>query len=181
MFRLGELISPGYVEAQRAMHAHPRGYGGRGYVWAPTVMEIAYRYDVHSILDYGCGAGTFGVAVRAGGFVCRDYDPAIAGLDDAPVFADMVSCTDVIEHIEPDKLDTVLAHIRSLARKVVFLVIACRPANKLLPNGKNAHLIIQEKQWWRARILKAGFTVRKGPSVLPEKMPGKCWYGVLTP
>lgn len=183
MFQILDLISPEYRKTQKVMHAHPRGYGGRGYVWAPTVMEVARRYDAMSILDYGAGAGTLGKALREAGFVCRDYDPAIPGWDARPDFADMVSCTDVIEHIEPDKLDTVLAHIRGLARKVVFLVIATRPANKLLPSGENAHLIIERKEWWSDRIAKAGFTLEPRPTVLPEKMPGKgkCWMAVLKP
>jgi 2-polyprenyl-3-methyl-5-hydroxy-6-metoxy-1,4-benzoquinol methylase len=178
-----DLISPEYCKAQKAMHAHPRGYGGRGYTWAPTVIEVAKRYDAMSILDYGAGAGTLGKALREAGFVCRDYDPAIPGWDGPPSFADLVTCCDVLEHIEPDKLDNVLAHIRSLARKAVFLVIATRPANKLLPNGHNAHLTIENKQWWGERVTSAGFVVQKPPATLPEKMPGKgkCWMAVCLP
>lgn len=178
-----DLISADYCESQKIMHAHPRGYGGRGYTWAPTVIEVARRYDAMSILDYGCGAGTLGVAVRAAGFVCREYDPAIAGKDHPPSFADLVISTDVLEHIEADKLDNVLQHIRALARKAVFFVIATRPANKLLPNGHNAHLIIENKAWWSERIRGAGFTVQPKPTTLPEKMPGKgkCWMAVCTP
>lgn len=183
MIAIRDLISPDYRESQKQMHAHPRGYGGRGYVWANTVIEIAQRYDAHSICDYGAGQGTLGKALRAAGYVCRDYDPAIPGWDGPPAFADLVSCTDVLEHCEPDRLDGVLVHIRSLARKVIFLVVATRPANKLLPNGHNAHLIIEKKEWWSERIDRAGFTLQEPPTVLPEKLPGKgkCWYGVLTP
>ena len=176
-----DLISPKYREAQRVMHANPKGYGGRGDHWAATVIEIANRYQAGSVLDYGAGQGRLGKALRRAGFVCRDYDPAIADMASQPFFADMVTCTDVLEHIEPDKLDSVLAHIRMLARKVVFFVVACRPANKLLPNGKNAHLIIEDGAWWKARVVGAGFTVVKGPAVLPDQMPGKCWYAVVTP
>lgn len=179
----GTLISQEYLQSQIQMHAHPRGYGGRGYTWAQTVMDVARQYDAMSILDYGSGQCTLGKALRAAGFVCRDYDPAIRGCNEPPLFADMVNCTDVLEHIEPDRLDAVLAHIRALARRVVFFVVATRPANKLLPNGHNAHLIIENKQWWSARIQDAGFVLQKPPTVLPEKMPGKgkCWVGVCTP
>lgn len=183
MIRPRDLISHEYLQSQQQMHAHPRGYGGRGYVWANTVIEIAKRYDAHSICDYGAGQGTLGKALRAAGYVCRDYDPAIPGWDGPPGFADMVCSCDVLEHIEPEKLDNVLAHIRALARKVIFLVIATRPANKLLPNGHNAHLIIESKQWWSERITQAGFVIQAPPTVLPEKMPGKgkCWMAVVLP
>lgn len=181
MIALSSLISRDYLEAQKIMHAQPRGYGGRGDAWANTVIDLAQRYDAGSLLDYGCGQGALARALRTAGLACREYDPAIPGKDAPPVFADMVVCTDVLEHIEPDRLDLVLTHLRALARKVVFVVIALRPANKLLPNGQNAHLIIENKVWWRARVELAGFTVRGAPAVWPEKRPGKCWAAVLKP
>jgi hypothetical protein len=179
---VGDRISADYLESQKQMHANPRGYGQRGDHWAGTVVEIARKHEIASILDYGCGAGSLAKALeRHGRFVVREYDPAIPGKDGIPSFADMVVCTDVLEHIEPDKLDNVLAHIRMLTRKVAFVVIATRPANKCLPNGENAHLIIENGHWWRARVLGAGFTLRKPPRIWPAKMPGKCWVGVLKP
>lgn len=181
MIRQSELISKDYLESQKWMHAQPRGYGGRGDHWAPTVIHVAKQYDCMSVLEYGAGQGRLGIALRAAGFVCRDYDPAIPGWDAPPAFADLVTCCDVMEHVEPDKIDNVFAHIKMLARKAAFLVIACRPANKLLPNGHNAHLTIQPKQYWRERILSAGFTIDPAPTVLPDKMPGKCWMGVVRP
>lgn len=181
MIRAIDLISPTYRDIQKQMHKNPRGYGRRGEHWSATVVEIARRYDAQSILDYGAGEGRLGAVLREEGFVCRDYDPAVPGMDTPPLFADLVVSTDVLEHIEPEKLDAVLAHIRLLARKAVFFVASCRPANKRLPDGKNAHLIIQNGRWWNARVRRAGFTVEKGPSVLPEKMPAKCWYAVMTP
>jgi hypothetical protein len=31
--------------------------------------------------------------------------------------------------------------------------IACYPAKKHLPDGRNAHLIIESPDWWRTKIL----------------------------
>lgn len=176
-----DLISQEYCESQKTMHANPRGYGSRGDHWAETVMHVATRYQAGSILDYGAGQGRLGIVLRANGFVCRDYDPAVAGMDGKPRFADLVNCTDVLEHIEPRKLDTVLTHIRSLARTVVVLVVATRPANKRLPNGKNAHLIVENEAWWEARVVAAGFTLEPPPTVLPAKFPRQCYMAVLKP
>ena len=178
-----DLITPGYLHTQKVMHANPRGYGGRGYVWTSTVLEIADRYQAMSILDYGAGSRTLGNALRqvAPNKSIREYDPAIEGINEMPDFADLVNCTDVLEHIQPRYLMNVLAHIRGLARKAAFLVIATRPANKLLPNGKNAHLIIEDDAWWRAKILEAGFTIAEPPTVHPMKMPGKCYLAVVEP
>lgn len=176
-----DRISPDYRKAQSIMHRSPRGYGSHGDYWAATVIEVARRYDVGSILDYGAGQCRLGIALRESGFNCSDYDPAIKGINSSPSFADLVTCCDVLEHCEPDKLENVLAHIKMLARKAVFLVISCRPAERLLPDGHNAHLIIQPKAWWRERLLQAGFTVAQTPTTLPEKMPRACWMGVVIP
>lgn len=183
MIEQHELISVDYRESQKIMHTNPRGYGGRGDHWKRTVLHVARRYDAQSILDYGCGQGRLGIAMRKMGLVCRDYDPAIPGKDGMPSFADLVVCTDVLEHIEPDRLDTVIRHLRALARRAVFVVVATRPANKLLPNGENAHLTIESGEWWQARVLASGLTLEPPvfDSKLPEKMPGQCWYAVLKP
>lgn len=181
MIQQRDLISKDYRQMQRAMHQSPRGYGGRGYVWANTVIEVARRYDVQSILDYGAGQGTLTKELRQHGFSCSDYDLGVPGMDGPPSFADLVVCTDVMEHIEPDRISTVLEHIHILARKAVFFVIATRPANKLLPNGQNAHLTIERGKWWRERVYAAGFKSEPPPTVMPEKIPGKCWMGVVIP
>jgi hypothetical protein len=82
----------------------------------------------------------------------REYDPAIPGKDGEPEAAEFVVCTDVLEHIELDCLDEVLDHIRWLAGKYAFLNIATRPAVKVLPDGRNAHLIIESADWWKTRV-----------------------------
>jgi 2-polyprenyl-3-methyl-5-hydroxy-6-metoxy-1,4-benzoquinol methylase len=181
--KLADLISPKYVEWQRELHAAPRGYGGRGDKWAGIVLQIAIEYQATSILDYGCGRGSLAQALRVqplGAIRVDEYDPAIRGKDSRPSFADLVVCTDVIEHIEPDRLDNVLAHLRSLARKAVFVVISTKESNKVLPNGRNAHLIIKEGRWWRDRLREAGFTIHPPPTVV-RLQPEKEWVAVLTP
>lgn len=153
-----DLISDAYRAEQAWLHAQPKGYGGRGDKWTKAVVQLAARFDARTILDYGCGQGALGVALAARGITIAEYDPARPGLDGLPEPADLVVSTDVLEHIEPDKLDAVLAHLRSLTQKALFAVVATRPANKLLRNGSNAHLIIRDATWWTKRITCAGFT-----------------------
>jgi hypothetical protein len=164
------LISPDYAEMQRHLHARPEGYGERGDKWARTLLAVVDQYGAGSVLDYGCGAGSLAEALRdIPRVVVREYDPAIPGKDALPSFADVVNCTDVLEHVEPDKLDAVLAHIRSLARKAVLLVVALVPTANVLPDGRNAHLIIRPANWWRKRVLAAGFTIHRPPSCARKK------------
>lgn len=183
MFTQGQLISTKYTEMQRELHAAPRGYGGRGDKWAGVVLQLALEYQATSILDYGCGQGTLAKALRSTPFgVIRvsEYDPAIPGKSVLPDFADLVVCTDVLEHIEPDRLDTVLQHLRMLSRKALWVVISTKHSNKTLPNGMNAHLIIKPARWWKARLRMAGFTLHVPPTVV-RVIPEKEWAVVLTP
>ena len=177
-----ERISNEYLEQQKLLHASPRGYGGKGARWVSTVLAVSDAYQAMSILDYGCGQGSLSRAIQlATGTRCLEYDPAIEGKDSAPEPADLLVCTDVLEHIEPDRLDNVLRHIRSLARKAVFVVVSTRPANKHLSDGRNAHLIIQHDAWWIARVQAVGFTAQPPPDIHPMKHPTLAWVGVLEP
>lgn len=176
------LISKDYLETQKILHAQPQGYGGKGARWVSTVLSVARQYGCGSILDYGCGRGSLGDAILlATGTRCREYDPAIPGKDHQPSFADLVVCTDVLEHVEPAHLSATLDVLRRLARKAVFVVVCTRPSNKTLPDGRNAHLIVEGDAWWRAQCEAVGFTVLPPPAIHPVKMPAKAWIAVLTP
>lgn len=156
------LISAGYVEQNRKLHA--RGdYGISGKRRCAEVLAFLAELGAFGMLDYGSGQGTLKAALVKAGFKgpVEEYDPAIKGRDRMPKPADLVTCTDVLEHVEPEKLQAVLAHIRRLAKKGAYLVIATRPAKKVLPNGRNAHLIIQPAAWWLARIGEAGFAIER--------------------
>lgn len=179
-----DLISQAYLGEQRRLHAMPEGYGGKGDKWAQAVLDLARQYDCWSVLDYGCGEGALARAVLARAdrrLAVREYDPAVDGKSDRPSFADLVVCTDVLEHVEPDRLDAVLAHLKSLARRALFIVVATRPSNKTLSDGRNAHLILETPAWWQARIESAGMTVQSEAPQSPLKKPSREWVGVLRP
>lgn len=129
----------------KALHASRGSYGKSGKRWASKVRYMRGS----TVLDYGCGKGTLKETL---GWDIDEYDPAIPGKDAEPEVHDCVVCTDVLEHIEPECLDDVLAHIVSLMRLSGLLVVATRPAKKSLPDGRNAHLIIQPWYWWEEKI-----------------------------
>jgi 2-polyprenyl-3-methyl-5-hydroxy-6-metoxy-1,4-benzoquinol methylase len=143
-------ITKEYREANRQLHETNPKYGSSSAKWAPKVLELAGTTASRSVLDYGCGKGQLAPALPQ--FDVREYDPAIEGKDAEPEPADLVVCTDVLEHIEPDCLDDVLRHIAAATKNAAFLNIATRAAVKTLPDGRNAHLIIQSQDWWRGRV-----------------------------
>lgn len=146
------LISEEYRELNRALHETRKDYGSSGHRWADMIQHLVHENACLSALDYGCGKQTLAKALNHPRWL-RGYDPAIEGLDERPQAADVVICGDVLEHIEPDCLDEVLDDIAHLARKLVFLVVATRPAVKTLADGRNAHLIVEAPSWWLDRIM----------------------------
>jgi hypothetical protein len=64
-----------------------------------------------------------------------------------------VACIDVLEHIEPHLLDSVLDHLKSLAVQALFATVHCGPAKKILSDGRNAHLIQQPPSWWLPKLM----------------------------
>lgn len=158
MIQPGDLISPDYRREQERLHARPEGYGGKGGKWAgpfaQLLLSIVGNYRV-SVLDYGCGQGGFSKAMAAiapDAFV-TEYDPAIPGKNGKPLPADWLVCTDVFEHIEPEKLEANLSFIHSLAPRA-FVVIALVPTTKLLSDGRQAHILLQSREWWIRELQK---------------------------
>lgn len=148
-FNAPEIISKHYLEQNKILHQYNPNYGISGSRYKDHVLSLSQRYDSTDILDYGCGKGTLSKSLP---FPINEYDPAIEGKDSAPKPADIVVCTDVLEHIEPDYLDNVLNDIVRCTRKVAYLVIATGPASKNLPDGRNTHLIQQKKPWWWKKL-----------------------------
>lgn len=142
------LISQEYKEQNKKLHENTN-FGISSWKWANEVKGIASRYGALSILDYGCGKGLLKQAL---GGIVNEYDPAIEGKDKTPLESDMVVCTDVLEHIEPECLDDVLDDLKRCTRKVGFFTVATRPAKKILPDGRNAHLIQESHSWWLPKI-----------------------------
>lgn len=145
------LISDSYREQNRLLHEQNPHYGVTGGVRARAVRSLVAKIGAEKVLDYGCGKGYLKIALGSPEWL-REYDPAITGKDAEPEPADLVVCSDVLEHIEPEYLDAVLAHLSALTRKAAYLVVHTGPAAKKLPDGRNAHLIQRPAQWWEGEI-----------------------------
>jgi hypothetical protein len=148
------LISDEYRALNLRLH-EKGSYGRRGDKWAQRVTELIERFGPATALDYGCGQGALGRAID---FPIAEYDPAIPGKDCLPEPADLVICTDVIEHVEPELLLNVLDHLQLLTRHVLFAVVSTRAAKKELEDGRNAHLIVEGSDFWKP-LLEERFDV----------------------
>lgn len=142
-------FTPVYEQLQRQLH-EGGSYGISGVKHAARIIDLAKRMGTRSVLDYGCGRRTLSQAMP---FHITDYDPFIVECSSEPEVHDLVVCSDVLEHIEPDCLPDVLHHLSSKVGKLIFLDIACRPAKKVLSDGRNAHLIQEQPSWWLQRLM----------------------------
>lgn len=153
-----DLISPAYLEEQRRLHADPRGYGTKGRKWLTQVQELAGTFGAHSILDYGCGQASLMREFWANpdpllvGVDFRSWDPAVPQWGAWPEPADLVVCTDVLEHVEADKMEAVLDHLQSLAHIGLFVVVSLVPTAKVLSDGRQAHISLHPKAWWEEQL-----------------------------
>lgn len=146
-----QTITEDYLKLNSELHAVNTSYGSWGWRHSQKILDLRDSLDCDTVLDYGCGKGSLKNALDSPEWV-REYDPAIPGKDARPELADLVICTDVLEHIEPELLDNVLTDILRLTGKAAFLVVATRPAQKTLADGTNAHKIIENAEWWRAKL-----------------------------
>jgi hypothetical protein len=146
-----ELISEEYRKLNADLHTSNAAYGIGGSKHVDTVKKLAESCKPRSVLDYGSGKGYLAKALD---FPIWEYDPAIPGKDESPRPADLVVCTDVLEHIEPTKLIFVLDDLRRCTKQVGYFVIHTGPAMKKYTNGQNTHLIQQGRAWWEKRLSK---------------------------
>lgn len=143
-------ISPDYLSLNRAMHEQQSGFGAGGWKWVGPALSYARALKCRSILDYGSGKGTFQKWFPIDMIDVCSFDPATAPTDPKP--RDFVICIDVLEHIEPDLLDNVISHLASKTLVAGLLLISTRAATKNLADGRNAHLIIEDRTWWEKKL-----------------------------
>ncbi len=154
-----DLISHEY-RAELVELRKRRKWGADGHKHADNVLAYAQEIEAATTLDYGCGEQTLAAALKPHMRILG-YDPAIPGRDAAPKPCDLTACLDVLEHIEPERLDKVLHHIWCVTAKAAYFVIATRLANTILPSGRNAHLIVEPAAFWVDKIKAAGFDIQR--------------------
>ncbi len=157
------LCTTGYREQLEQLHREREDFGKRGNLWASWVFHKAAELETHSILDYGCGKGELNLHLP---FSIDMYDPGVPKYADEPAPADIVVCTDVLEHVEPTWIDDVVEHLHACTKRVLLCNICVQPAKKKLPDGRNAHLLVCEPEWWRKKLVERGpFTLVGAPQL----------------
>jgi len=150
------LVSKEYKEKLVAFHNKRKW----GYAFTKDDPTTVYKYmalsESNSLLDYGAGYGEFKKQMDDeypnAKFNIHEYEPGIVGKDEDPPVCDATVSFDVLEHVEPNKIDDVLQHIYNKTNKWAYLVICCIPARKTFPDGQNLHLLVREPEWWLEKL-----------------------------
>ncbi|MDA1090049.1 MAG: class I SAM-dependent methyltransferase [Proteobacteria bacterium] len=128
------------------------------------IKALVVETGARSILDYGAGKGlqysnaitvnladgtsVAGVPAFWGVDAVETYEPALGSGAPQGSYDGVVS-TDVMEHCFAADVPWIIEEMFSLARRFVFVNVACYPAMARLPNGENAHITIRSPEWWR--------------------------------
>lgn len=143
-----------YIDLHADMHhrssLHFTGKSLRKHI--SEIDELIKEKDCRSILDYGCGKAQFWPEHWKP--IIQGYDPAYSKFNIKPKPADMVICTDVMEHIPEDAVEEVLKEIDNLTIKWVFFSIDTNKAKKKFKDGTNVHVTIKPAEWWKEQLNK---------------------------
>ena len=151
------LISDDYRAQQKHLHDTTE-YGVDSAAFAPLVSKLIEQHGVKELLDYGAGSRLTLIRTISEKHLCKapfkyhPYEPAIELHSKTPDPREMVVCLDVLEHVEPDCLDAVLNDLKRVTLRLGLFSVHCGPAGKVLPDGRNAHLIQEPPEWWLPKI-----------------------------
>lgn len=164
------------VEFYRQMHDGGTGKLAAGQTFdgvsltphIPRILSIIQHFKSKSLLDYGSGKATIyerkafpiGKGTKMGTLKeywgldrVQFYDPGYEPYAALPSESfDGVISTDVMEHIPEEDVDWIADELLGYARQFVYACVALYPAQKLLPDGSNAHVTLKEPVWWAERF-----------------------------
>lgn len=139
------LITEEYLALNADKHLTSDAYGSGGCNFSDMVFGMTETFQTQDVLDYGCGKATLQQHL---GFPIQNYDPCIPKFAKPPEPAELLVCTDVLEHIEPECLEDTLDHMASLCKRAFLMTIAVRSSVKTLADGTPTHRIVERADWW---------------------------------
>lgn len=155
------LVSDSEISLNKSLHETDSTFGNRGTAGGfatrlPLAIKKLSSLGVcSSILDYGTGKGVLVDRLRNDlppDINIDGYDPAVEKWSFKPVDKkyDLVCCFDVLEHIEPASIESVVSDICNYTSNISYAVIDLQPAIKSLEDGRNAHILLAPRDWWTA-------------------------------
>jgi len=125
------------------------------------------------IIDFGCGTGRAAAKLHEFGYDiilidftdnCRDQEalslPFIQWdiTNPIPVSSEWGFCTDVMEHIPPEDVDTVINNLLSASERVFFQISTIPDVMGGVINAP-LHLTVESGEWWKNKFESLGYKV----------------------
>ena len=128
-------------------------------------LPILQSWNPTSLIDIGCGYNEFVIKARRliPGMRATGVDFACPGADiiaDAVTLPfprksfDVLTAFDMLEHLLPEQVDTVLAEFARVSDRFIFSINYTPSVNKW--KRQTLHPTVREKPWWIERIKAAG-------------------------
>jgi len=150
------LLSPEYQAEQERMHRDIPDYGVECLNYVGLIARIIDANQIDTVLDYGSGKGRLveplAETVERDFSICL-YDPGIPEIAAPPEPAQLVTCIDVLEHVEPQYTISVLHDLARVTEQLCFITIGLTPASKTLSDGRNAHINLRPARDWLKMLL----------------------------
>ena len=149
-------------------------YNGKAtMVFAKILKRIIADNKLNTLLDYGSGKGDR--YFNKSHFSNEEYppleqywnikptlfDPGVPYLKPKNQKFDIVISIDVLEHIPKEDLNWVINEIFNFSKKIVFLNIACYPAERTFSDGSNLHVSLFPPMWWYGFVSSIALNQKK--------------------
>ena len=136
-------------------------YNGKAtMVFAKIIKQIIDKNKLGTLLDYGSGKGDR--YYNKSNFGNEEYppleqywnikptlfDPGLPYPKPIDQIFDIVISIDVLEHVPSEDLNWVINEIFNFSKNIIFLNVACYPAERRLPDGRNLHVSLFPPMWW---------------------------------
>lgn len=154
-----------------------------------TFLAQASPKKGDQVIDFGCGTGRGAQAIKDAGLDVTGVDFAANCLDPQvqvkfvqadltqkiPVSAKFGYCTDVMEHLPPESVDSVIKNILDSAT-LVFFQISCVDDVMGYLVGAPLHLTVKPHSWWKEQFEQNGAKV-----LWSEDLKESCQFYVQSP
>lgn len=136
---------------------------------AQTFVNWCQITDQDTVIDVGCGTGRGAAAIKRltgadvltldfasnapDGGIVPDYVMDIAAIGGR--MAGVAYCTDVLEHIPPERIDATLAGLFRAAPRV-FIQVSTEPDDMGALINQQLHMSVHDAYWWKDKLAEHG-------------------------
>ncbi len=85
-------------------------------------------------------------------------------------------CVDVMEHIERECFDAVMADLKWLTGKLLFVHAVTKPSGRKMADGRDTHICLYDEQSWPEQFTKRGFAIKRTWAT-----GLRAWTGLMAP